>query len=44
MIPVVREDTVIHLEMLSKSFDGYFAAGDANLYRMVHDTIFIQFG
>uniref|UniRef100_UPI00358EB4CC protein FAM200C-like n=1 Tax=Myxine glutinosa TaxID=7769 RepID=UPI00358EB4CC len=29
--PTVREEIVAHLEMLSESFDGYFAAGDMKI-------------
>uniref|UniRef100_UPI00358E7D1C protein FAM200C-like n=1 Tax=Myxine glutinosa TaxID=7769 RepID=UPI00358E7D1C len=29
--PTVREEIVAHLEMLSESFDGYFAAGDLKI-------------
>ena len=31
IIPTVREEIVAHLEMLSESFDGYFAAGDLKI-------------
>ena len=31
IIPTVHEEIVAHSEMLSKSFDGYFAAGKLNI-------------